>query len=448
MELEKLNVGFVTMVSGRWPVELPEKRHNEYSKWIFKVFKNINLIKLDKPAVNNKDVQDVTSVFKKEGADIVIFLIGAFTGDYAATYLAEELRVPLIIWAPREPLFDGGRLMANSLVAATMNAAALNRTGSPCHFVYGNHTEKRVEKQISNYIKVYDCIKKLRSTYLGLFGYRPTGFYSSTFDETLIRQKFGIRMEEFDLKLLLDRAEGMDAKLVEQDSKSIERTVDSVDLPEGYLNNHSRLYMAMNEFIEEQGFNAISLKCWPELGQLRYTPCAVLSRFADKGFIIGCESDVDTTITMLIQKYLTQKVTFMCDLISIDEDKNTALLWHCGQAAASLKDPNSELLLSNHPLAGQGAVFESTLKPGNVTIARMSKIGGVYKLFIANGTAIPTKKAVKGVMVNVRFDTPVLDMIYRIVEEGVPHHYSVVWENVAEDMKLLCKILDIEVIIL
>ena len=336
--------------------------------------------------------------------------------------------------------------MANSLVAATMNAAALNRLGYKYHFVYGDYYEERVSKEVSRYIRVYDTIKKLKNTFMGLLGYRPTAFYSSTFDETLIRQKFGIKMEEFDLKVLFDLAEKIEEDRVLKDAKELQKSVKIVNLPDEHLENHCRLTLALEEFISEQGFNALSLKCWPEMGNLKYTPCAALSRFADKGFIIGCESDMDATVTMLIQKYLTEKVVFMSDLITIDESENSALFWHCGQAGRSLKDPESEITIGNHPLAGQGMVFETTLKSGTVTIARMAKIGNDYKLFIAKGKAIPTEKVVKGVMVNVVLENPVLKTVYGIAEEGVAHHYSLVWDDVVDDMKMLSKVLGIEVI--
>jgi len=136
----------------------------------------------------------------------------------------------------------------------------------------------------------------------------------------------------------------------------------------------------------------------------------------------------------------------MSDLINVDEKENTALLWHCGQAGRSLKDPKSEIKMGNHPLAGQGAVFEMTLKQGKVTIARMSKIGNEYKLFLIKGEAVPTEKVTKGVMVNVKLEKPVRDILYAIAEKGVPHHYSIVWDDVAEEMTLMCKMLGIEVI--
>lgn len=442
---QKLNVGLITTVSGRWPRELPKQRDNEYARWLTDCFEEINLVKNETIAVNNQEVEEIARSFKRQEVDLVIVLLGAFTGDYASAFIAEELNVPVILWAPHEPPFDGGRIMSNALVAATMNAAALHRLGCKYHFIYGDYNEERVRNEVFQYIRIYRTIKKLKNTFLGLIGYRPTSFYSSTFDETLIRQKFGIKMEEFDLSMVLEKARAIDQSKVDKDMKHLESTVNTESLPEGHLENHCRLTMALEEFVEEQGFNALSLKCWPELGNLKFTPCALIARFADKGFVIGCESDVDATLTMLIQKYLTDKITFMSDLINIDEKENTALFWHCGQAATSLKDPKSDLIMSDHPLAGQGAVFETTLKSGKVTIARMSKIGNAYKLFLTRGEAVPTQKVVTGVMVNVVLEDPVLKTVYRIAEEGVPHHYAIVWEDVVDDMKMLCKILDIEV---
>ncbi len=76
----------------------------------------------------------------------------------------------------------------------------------------------------------------------------------------------------------------------------------------------------------------------------------------------------------------------------------------------------------------------------------MSQIGDVYKLFLEKGEAIPTEKNVKGVTVSIRMDKPVRDIIYTIAEEGIPHHYSIVWEDVYDDMKLFAKNMDIEVV--
>ncbi|MCK9479119.1 MAG: fucose isomerase [Firmicutes bacterium] len=441
--MEKLIIGMITTYSGRWPKELPSNRNTEYGDWLTKQFPNAQIVLLDMPVTSSEDLQNAVNIMHAKKVNLLVQLIGAFTGDNIAAHMAEELNVPIILWAPHEPPFDGGRLMSNALVSATMNAAALSRLEKPYHFIYGGKGDNRAVNELVRLVRVYGAIKKLKNTFLGLLGYRPTAFYSSTFDETLIRRLFGIKIEESDLKPLFDKMEKVPQSLVDKDMATLTMPK---NLPDGYAENHSRLYIAMKQLVSEFGFNALAIKCWPEMGNLKATPCAVLSRFADEGYIIGCESDIDATITMLIQNYLTNDFVFMSDLINIDEEENTVTLWHCGQAACKLKAPEAPISMNNHPLAGQGTAFYTTLKSGSVTIARMSKIGDTYKLFLTTGKAVPTVANTTGVMVNVKLNAPVREVIYKIAEEGIPHHYSIVWQDVADDMKKLCEILNIEVI--
>lgn len=446
MSAQKLNVGFLTTVSGRWPQEVALRRDEVYPTWL-NTFPQINVIKHDTIAVNNGEVQAIAEKFKKNSVDLVVLVIGAFTGDYPATYLAEELRVPIILWAPTEPPFDGGRLKSNALVSATMNAAALKRLGAKYHFVYGCVEDERAQLEIARFMRVYHALKQMKQTHLGLLGYRPTGFYSSTFDETLIRKTFGVTMEAYDLSLVFDMASKVSANDLAQDIQAVQKSV-TIDknLPQEYLENHSRLYLALKAFIAEYGFDALCIRCWPEMGNFKFTPCAVISRLADEGYLIGCESDVDVTLAMLLQTYLAQMQTWMADLITIDEKQNTALFWHCGQAGKKLFDQASQAEITDHPLAGQGTALQGTLKQGQVTIARTFMADGKYNLFITSGEALPTKKELTGVMVNVKLNDPVLKTVYRIAEEGVAHHYSLVWADVVEDMILLCKIVGVTAI--
>ena len=103
-------------------------------------------------------------------------------------------------------------------------------------------------------------------------------------------------------------------------------------------------------------------------------------------------------------------------------------------------------ILRNHPLAGQGTAFWCSLKAGPVTAARFSNINGAYRLFVLRGEAVPTKRCTRGTMVNVKVKTPVLELIHRIADEGMSHHYSLVWEDVADRLIMLAKLLNIPVV--
>jgi L-fucose isomerase-like protein len=438
----KLNVGFFVTVSGRWPREVPLQRKKEFEKFLKSNFQNINVVTADMLVVEHDDTVKTIEKFRIADVDILINVIGAFAGDTAVVTVAEKLNLPVAVWAPEDSPLDGGRLITNCLVAGTMNVAALKKLEMPCSFLFGDL--KRNQKELETMFKVYLTKKKLNNTFLGLFGYRPTGFYNSIFSEDLIRKQFGVVMEHVDLSHLITAGNKIDQKLIDEDGKKITKDLKVVDLPEGHLANHSRLYQAIKEVIKEKQFDAASLKCWPELGDFHYTPCAVLSRFADEGFVIGCEGDVDATLTMLVHKYLTNDIPFMCDMIRIDEKNNTGLFWHCGQAAQKLRNPKEEVIMTNHSLAGEGCVIEEILKPGPVTVARVTYTPDGYKLFLLEGEAIPTKKNIRGTQVNVKFQVPAINVVKTLTDYGIPHHYSIIWHHVKDEMLELCKILDME----
>lgn len=443
----QLNVGFVTTYSGRWPNELPEQRNKEYGDWLENHFPQNQVIKASVLGCNAENVEKITREFKSQDADVIVMVYGAFTGDDVASYLTEMLNIPILLWAPYEiPFEKDNRLFSNALCAMTMNAAAIRKFGAAYHTVYGSKEDERAADKVKNLLLAYQVVKQLKHTNLGLLGYRPTAFYNCSFDEALIRRTFGVKIEETDLKVVFDKMDNLPKEAFEADMKQMSESYDTTQLPLGHLENHSKLYLALKEVMREQNYDFGTLKCWPEMGNLHTTPCAVLGRLADEGVNIGCEGDVDAELAQIVEYYLTGSPSFITDLINVDEEKNTVTFWHCGNAAPSLCNPNYEIQIRNHPLAGQGTAFYGALKPGKVTAARFCNIDGTYKLFLLHGEAVDMDRYTKGVMANVKVKVPVREMLDRIIAEGVPHHYSIVWEDVAEAMKEICRLLQIQVI--
>lgn len=441
-----LNIGFITCLSGRWPRELPERRLREYGDWLTENAGEARVVRWDKIVENTAGAREASAAFKAQGVDLVVLVYGAFTGDDVCCCLGEELGVPVILWAPYEPPFQGERLWANALVAITMNSASMSRLKLPHHVIYGSKEDQVQTAELKKLLSVYGVKKKMKTTVIGLLGYRPTAFYNSTFDEALIRRVFGIRMEETDLKVIFDRMAALDPETVQQETQRALACCKIPQLPDGHLENHVRLFAAMKQVLDEQGYHFSVLKCWPEMGNLKTTPCAVMGRLMDDGYYVGCEGDVDAALAMIAQHYFTGLPNFITDMINLDEQENTMTFWHCGQAAPSLYSKKHEMSMNNHPMAGQGTAFWGSLKEGGVTVARFCDIDGAYKLFLVSGTAVDTEPVVKGTMVNVRTETPVREIFKTIIDRGIPHHYAVVWSDVADQMAALAETLGIEVI--
>ena len=445
--MSHLKVGFITTVSGRWPRELPIRRNEEYGRWLREHAGDAEIVALDHIVDSPAGIDEAVAAFRSADVDVVVMLYGAFTGDDVSTSLAERLKLPLILWAPREPDVHGGRLLSNALVAMTMNSASLQRLGHRPQTVYGGLESEEAKGRILSCIKAYAAVKKLRGGTLGLFGYRPTAFYNSAFDEGLIRKTFGLTIEETDLKVVFDRMQEVDREALEQDLAYVRNTFPfGDDFIDEYQKNHSRLYLTLKQLMEEQHYAYGVIKCWPEMGNLKAVPCAVLGRLADDGYSIACEGDVDVALSMAAQCALTGKANFITDLIDINEEGNYLTFWHCGNAAPSLHSRACGATLCDHPLYNKGSAFRAVLKEGPVTVSRFCNIGGRYKLFLIGGTAVHTDMYTPGCMVNVAVEPPVRSVIDAIMREGVAHHYSVVWEDVVDDMEAVARILGIEVV--
>ena len=122
------------------------------------------------------------------------------------------------------------------------------------------------------------------------------------------------------------------------------------------------------------------------------------------------------------------------------------VFWHCGNAAPSLHDAKYRPELRNHPLVGQGSAFWTSLKPGHVTIARLHNDHGQYRLVLMKGEALDRDRVTKGSMIQVKMDAPVRRIAERLIENQIPHHYVLVWDDIYDSMKQAAELMDIPVI--
>ena len=239
----KLNVGFVTTLSGRWPRERPQALHADYSAWACRELTGAEVAVYPEIVTNTDEAAACAAWLRARQVDAVLLVIGAFTGDDVSCKLAQELGKPLILWATHEaPFVRQERLWANALCSAMMNNAAVKRIGGECWPVYGDKEEPAVCRQICTLVTALAAKKKLANTNLGLLGYRPTAFYNCSFDEMTIRRLFGIRMEGTELKLVFDRMAQLDPAAVRADMDAVRARfhLDSLPRLSGAETTHPR----------------------------------------------------------------------------------------------------------------------------------------------------------------------------------------------------------------
>ena len=117
----KTVIGFMTTAAEHFPYERPR----ELSAQAARVLQGLeaDLVVADRLVVDPTSAEAAAARFLEGKVDLVVSLCGSFTWDNMPVRVAQELRVPIVLWGLPEPPMAGGRLEANSLVGVTMNAA-------------------------------------------------------------------------------------------------------------------------------------------------------------------------------------------------------------------------------------------------------------------------------------------------------------------------------------
>ena len=86
------------------------------------------------------------------------------------------------------------------------------------------------------------------------------------------------------------------------------------------------------------------------------------------------------------------------------------------------------------------------LKPGRVTLARLSEARGEYVLVIGEGNIIQAPKAFSGTSGLIKFDTSAHNVLSTFLSEGLEHHISITYGNFKEELIVFADMLDLPVV--
>jgi len=429
-------VGFMTTAAEHFPYDRPRALSVQAVQALRGL--EVDLVASEGLVTDPDSAQAAAARFRGAGVDLLISLCGSFTWDNIPVRVAQEVNVPLILWAVPEPSMQGGRLEANSLVGVTMNAAALKRLGQRYRFVYGFPDNEATMAEIKRTIRVIGALKQLRHTKLGVLGGRPPGFYGSTYDELRLRRTLGIEIILIEVSEALAAYDQVPEAQVEANIKRLNALGHRASATEDDMRQIARLYSAIHSLVQSEGLQGLAVKCWPELKDRRLNPCVVNSLMTDEGIMMGCETDVHGTITMLMEHALNGQPVLFADLVTFDETQNTALLWHCGAAPASLAVQKEAVALERHSIGEGTATIEFPLRQGRVTFCRLGPLDDGYRLLIVTGEAVPTGMLLRGNNILVRTDLPVRQVVQRIIERGIEHHYALTYGDLRLDLLELC----------
>lgn len=379
--------------------KMAEPRHAQALSFFEKV--PIEFVADTAVARTKEQIDSQVDELRAAGVEVLIAHTPCWTSPNLVVRGIQQLNLPTVLLGNKHP-------GTHSTVGLLGAGGTLSQIGYP-HIRVREDFNESLAVKILPFVRGTAVKSRLMGKMFGLFGGRSLGIDTGTFDPMQWKKLFGVDTEHIDQLEIIRRAELVPEADAENMIAWLSRTSGKVAYnddkftPEK-LNFQVRCYLATMEIIREMGLDFVAIKCMPDLTTHFVPQCisaALLPSPYDAGgkrdpIMMACEADGDAALTMEVLKEISGglPVLFM-DVSYIDDDKGTFYFPNCGAFcswyAARSDDPaenmkHIELRPANRP--GGGAITYFTTAPGPMTLARLYREDGCYKMGIIRGETV------------------------------------------------------------
>ncbi|TDP95322.1 L-fucose isomerase-like protein [Halanaerobium saccharolyticum] len=385
------------------------------------------------------EAQAAAKKISSENVDALIVISGTFHLGHLVLELDKVVDKPILLWGLNELPYNGGKIRLNSVCGVNLNSSNLYKSGNRQYYV---NIGDQVDKDWIDAIRIKSALENAK---IGIVGYRAKGFFNLSFDELRAFEETGALIDHYELKELWEfKVENSEVDAKKEQLKGV---FDVSDISSEQLDKVASLSAKLQNFVDSKGLSALAIRCWPEFADnFGISPCAAMSLLQSEDYILGCEGDIEGTMSMLAHQAVGAETPFLADLSQVDLEEDYALLWHCGVAPCNLWDGKCNISLDSYFAGGRGVTADFVMKSDKFSVLRIDSAQGDYRVFLQKGEGIPMEKDLKGTYFKGRFEKNINDILYTVTNTGVAHHISVVYGDYTEPFKIFADIKDWEVI--
>ncbi|HEY9069293.1 MAG TPA: hypothetical protein VIV61_03495, partial [Candidatus Ozemobacteraceae bacterium] len=320
---------------------------------------------------------DIREIIPSDRASVDVLLVAILTGGtehaFRSLYqsLADGAQPVTLVTLPH----------SNSLPAGLEILAWLESQGvTTARLLHGNPEE--IAEAARRRGASLMLRSRLNAARIGVVGIPSDWLIASHVDRELVRQRFGVGIQEIPLDELHDAWHSLSETDVRVALAGFGAPAGVVEPSEHDRDAAARLYAAMRRVVDRHELSAVTLRCFDLLENPGTTGCLALSRLNDEGVTAGCEGDVPALLTMHIHRLLSGQASFMSNPSQFAGDE--IVFAHCTVAASLV----TNIRWRSHFESGIGIGVAGTFTPGMMTVARL---GGpdAARLFIAEGEVRP-----------------------------------------------------------
>lgn len=355
--------------------------------------------------------------------------------------------LPLALWAFPEPR-AGGRLRLNSYCGLNLAAHALGRAEIPHGWLFSAPdapdlagsieaaltsmalpapTTRPARADAAPQASVAAIDAALRNRRIGLVGEHPAGFDTCRYDDARVAGLLGGGgVTPLPLGDLFERARAADAGTTAHDLAEARRAYTGTEaVDQGQLEKSLRLLEGLRGLKAAHGLDAFAVRCWPEtFTDYGCAICGPMGILTEAGTPCACEADVMGAVTTLLVNAASGQTGWLVDIVDMDAASDTGVFWHCGSAPLSMRDPECPARAQIHSNRKMPLLAEFTLKPGRITMARLTQARNGLALAIGAGEVIRAPMSFTGTSAVVRFDGGTRQAGSRLIGSMLEHHVA------------------------
>ncbi len=408
----------------------------------------------------------LAEIAAEDHIDLLLIIQITFTDASMTIEMARRSEVPVAIWGVPEPRI-GGRLRLNAYCGINLAAHALGKAGQSYRWLFSSPEASGITDKLSGLaaspngshvsLEQFEhrsdasadrVVEKLGQARVSVIGEHPAGFDTCEFDANELHELAGISVNKVKLEDAFEKAKAAPAaraKAHRAEAANALAGLDDVDQEQ--LNRSFRLLCALEDIVDETKADSIAVRCWPEtFVDYGCAACGPMAMMNQAGVPSVCEADVYGSVTTLMLQELADEPVWMADLVDVDESDDTAVLWHCGLAPLSMCDPEAQAEATIHTNRKMPLLHQFPLKPGRVTLARLSQSKNEKKLMIAGAEVLRAPMAFTGTSGVIRFDKVVAEVCGTIMDEGLEHHFSLAYGDHLESLRQVANRLNLPVL--
>ncbi len=402
--MDKIKVGILTFSDGRSYLHeelLPVTRgYQDRLKGALESTGLVEVVTGDRIISDNRAAVAESKRLRSAGVELTIFNYAIWCYPHLTALASKFAPGPFLVFCNINPSEPG---MVGMLAAAgTLDQLALTHER-----LWGDIREPEVLAAVMRFVRTAAAVSRVKGQTFGLFGGRPMGMYTAVSALDQWMRDFGVDVEHVEQHDIVRYSEEVDSSRVDAALAWLEKNVgeiryDGSGLTPEKLRTQIRSYYALRRIIDERGLDFIGIKAHGDLTE-SFATMDIAEAFlndpydwdgAHEPIVAATEADMDGALTMQFLKLITGQPVLFADVRHYDSEDDvwyfsnsgTHATWFAGRSADPAVNLRNVTFYpeKNYYPAG-GASVQHFAAPGEVTLARLARKDGVYRLSIVPG---------------------------------------------------------------